>query len=99
MWRILCNGDVDSFVDVLNGYNPSCSRYVTNSWNGGRVVVDERLFSINLELIVVANGLENSSWQYNRKMKIPIFEIQLFYRPSNPLPISRKFAYYIYSIR
>lgn len=51
VWRVLCNGGVDGFVDALNGYNPSWSKQVADSWDDSRVMVDGKHFSINPKLI------------------------------------------------
>jgi len=75
VWRIICNGGIDDFVDALNGYNCIWSNHVANSWDNGRVIMDGKHFSINPKLIEVTTGMENSGQQYKRDMKTPILKI------------------------
>lgn len=78
---IICNGDVEIFANILNGYNPSWSIQVVDSWDEDRMVVNGKHLSINPYLIGAATCMENSGWLYSRDMKNLISKMQLFYGP------------------
>lgn len=62
------------------------------------MVVDGKRLVFSIKLIVVTTRMENARWWCNQDMKISITKIRMFYMPSNPLPLIRKFAYHIYTI-
>lgn len=95
---MLCNGGIDSFVDALNGHNPTWSRQVADSWDEGRVQVDGRHFSISLEFIEATMGMANLGRRYSIYTRTSISEVQLFYGQCVPLPETRKSTYPIASI-